>query len=144
MKVQQISIFIENQAGRLAEVTRCLAEGNINIRALSLADTQDFGILRLIVNDVQAARKLLEEKSFTVGITDVVAIKVPDKPGGMAAILAILDNCNINVEYMYAYVDRDFQDNAVIIFRFENLDDAIACLTAQGVDIVKGSELYGM
>ncbi|MBB5021147.1 ACT domain-containing protein [Desulfurispira natronophila] len=144
MKVQQISIFIENQAGRLADVARCLTEKDVNIRALSLADTQDFGILRLIVNDVHKARVTLEENNFTVGLTEVIAVKVPDRPGGMAEILVILDECGINVEYMYAYVDHGFDDNAVIIFRFENLDKAIQCLTEHGVHIVKSQDLYGM
>jgi hypothetical protein len=106
MKVEQISIFLENKAGRLAEVTRILGEGGINIRALSLADTSDFGILRLIVNDHEKAKKILKEHGFTVGRTEVVAVEVEDRPGGLSSILQILYEAGINVEYMYAFVQQ--------------------------------------
>ncbi len=106
MKVEQISVFLENKAGRLAEVTRSLGEAGINIRALSLADTTDFGILRLIVDNYDAAREMLKSKGFTVGKTEVVAIEVPDHPGGLAQVLNTLAQANINVEYMYAFVQH--------------------------------------
>src|SRR5512133_1303085 len=99
MKVEQISIFIENKSGRLAEVSRILGEDNINIRALSLADTSDFGILRLIVNDCEKAKAVLKDKGFTVSKTEVVAVEVPDRPGGLSSILQTLDAVQINVEY---------------------------------------------
>lgn len=124
MKVEQISIFIENKSGRLAEVTRVLGEAEINIRALSLADTSDFGILRLIVNKTDEAKAVLKSKGFTVNKTDVVAVEVPDRPLGLNSILEILDQGKVNVEYMYAFVER-CGENAVIIFRFDNTDDAI-------------------
>jgi hypothetical protein len=143
MKVEQISIFIENKSGRLAEITRILGEADINIRALSLADTSDFGILRLIVNDGQKAGAVLKEKGFTVNMTEVVAVEVPDCPGGLSAILQTLDREAINVEYMYAFVER-CGGNAVIIFRFDETDKAIAVLKSNNFNILEGSRLYSM
>jgi len=141
MKVEQISVFLENKAGRLAEVTRILGETGVNIRALSLADTTDFGILRLIVDQYDLARKVLKEKGFTVGKTEVVAVEVPDHPGGLASVLQLLAQAGINVEYMYAFVQHSGK-NAVIIFRFDNLDDAISLLQGAGIHIYKGEEVY--
>lgn len=143
MKVEQISIFIENKSGRLAEVTRVLGEAGINIRALSLADTSDFGILRLIVNKTDEAKAVLKSKGFTVNKTDVVAVEVPDRPLGLNSILEILDQGKVNVEYMYAFVER-CGENAVIIFRFDNTDDAIEVLTQGGITILKGERIYNM
>jgi hypothetical protein len=143
MKVEQISIFIENKSGRLAEVTRILGDAGINIRALALADTSDFGILRLIVNDVETAKKVLKEKGFTVSKTEVIAVEVPDRPGGLSAILQALDTERINVEYMYAFVER-CGGNAVIIFRFDETDRAITALKGNGFNILEGDRLYSM
>ena len=143
MKVEQISIFIENKSGRLAEITRILGEAGINIRALSLADTSDFGILRLIVNDGAKATTVLKGYGFTVNMTEVVAVEVPDQPGGLSAILQTLDREAINVEYMYAYVER-CGGNAVIIFRFDETDKAIAALQAQNFNMLEGSRIYNM
>ena len=143
MKVEQLSIFIENKSGRLAEVTQILGEAAINIRALSLADTSDFGILRLIVNDVAKAKDVLKDKGFTVSKTEVVAVEVPDRPGGLSAILQALDRESINVEYMYAFVER-CGGNAVIIFRFDETDKAIAALQAEHFNMLEGSQLYTM
>ncbi|MDD2310196.1 MAG: ACT domain-containing protein [Desulfuromonadaceae bacterium] len=143
MKVEQISIFIENKSGRLAEITRILGEAEINIRALSLADTSDFGILRLIVNDGAKATTVLKEAGFTVSKTEVVAVEVPDRPGGLSAILQTLDRETINVEYMYAFVER-CGGNAVIIFRFDETDKAIAALEAHNFSMLEGSRLYNM
>ncbi|GAB4296338.1 MAG: ACT domain-containing protein [Desulfuromonadia bacterium] len=143
MKVEQISIFIENKSGRLAEVTKILADAGVNIRALSLADTSDFGILRLIVNDREKGVAVLKEKGFTVSRTEVVAVEVPDRPGGLWSILDVLDRKSINVEYMYAFVER-CEENAVIIFRFDDTETAIRELTAHGFTILDGERLYGM
>ena len=143
MKVEQISIFIENKSGRLAEITRILGEAGINIRALSLADTSDFGILRLIVNDGAKANTILKEHGFTVNMTEVVAVEVPDRPGGLSAILQALDCDAINVEYMYAFVER-CGGNAVIIFRFDETDKAIATLKAHNFIMLEGKRLYTM
>ena len=143
MKVEQISIFIENKSGRLAEITRILGDASINIRALSLADTTDFGILRLIVNDREKAKQVLKDKGFTVSKTEVVAVEVPDRPGGLSEILQTLDKETINVEYMYAFVER-CGENAVIIFRFDETDKAISALQSKGFTILDGERLYSM
>ncbi len=143
MKVEQISIFIENKSGRLAEVTAILGAAGVNIRALSLADTSDFGILRLIVNNREKAIEVLKDKGFTVSKTEVVAVEVPDQPGGLASILQVLDKDSINVEYMYAFVER-CGANAVIIFRFDETEKAIAALRQKGFNILDGEHLYGM
>lgn len=143
MRVEQISIFLENKAGRLAEVTKVLSDAGINIRALSLADTSDFGILRLIVNDTELAKKVLKENGFTVGKTQVVAVEVEDRPGGLHKILDILRSADINVEYMYAFVQQS-GNNAVIIFRFDDTDGAIKTLLEHGVKVIEGERLYSM
>ena len=143
MKVEQISIFIENKSGRLAEVSGALGAAGVNIRALSLADTSDFGILRLIVDDTDKAFKVLREKGFTVNKTEVIGVGVPDTPGGLATILQILDKSSVNVEYMYAFVERS-GDNAVIIFRFDNIDEAIKVLRDNGIKIIEGSKITSM
>ncbi len=143
MKVEQISIFLENKAGRLAEVTRILGAADINIRALSLADTSDFGILRLIVNDNEKAKQVLKEHGFTMGRTEVVAVEVEDRPGGLHRILRILFEAGINVEYMYAFVQQSGQ-NAVLIFRFDEIDTAVDVLRRNGVTVIEGRKLYAM
>jgi hypothetical protein len=143
MKVEQISIFLENKSGRLAEVTNVLSRAGVNIRALSLADTADFGILRLIVNQGDLAKQVMKEHGFTVGKTEVVALEVPDRPGGLGEILKILHESGINVEYMYAFVQRS-GDNAVIIFRFDEIDKAISVLTSAGVRVLRGEEVYSL
>jgi hypothetical protein len=143
MKVEQISIFIENKSGRLADVTQALGDSDINIRALSLADTSDFGILRLIVDKSNLAEKTLKERGFTVSKTEVVAVEVPDRPAGMAGILKILDSGDVNVEYMYAFVER-CGGNAVIIFRFDDPEAAIKVLTDNGVHVLEGQRVYNM
>ncbi len=142
MKVEQISIFLENKSGRLAEVAAVLAGGGVNIRALSLADTTDFGILRLIVNDTEKAKSILKTNGFTVGKTEVIAVEVPDKPGGLARILDVIHAQEINVEYMYAFVQKNV--NAIIIFRFDDLEKAIGALQAAGIGILKGEEIYAL
>ncbi len=143
MKGEQISVFLENKAGRLAEVADVLGGKGINIRALSLADTTDFGILRLIVNDREGAKKALKEAGFTVGITQVIAVEVEDKPGGLAKILKVLASEGIIVEYMYAFVERS-SGNAVLIFKFENLDKAIEILKGHGVKVIPGERVYSL
>lgn len=143
MKVKQISIFIENKSGRLAEVARVLGEKSVNILALSLADTSDFGILRLLVDNTDVALETLKGSGFTVNKTDVVAVEVSDQPGGLCEILQILDEAQINVEYMYAFVERN-AGNAVIIFRFDEIDSAIDTLQGKGISILSGEQLYSL
>jgi len=141
MKVEQISVFLENRAGRLAEVTKTLAENNVNIRALSLADTSDFGILRLIVTDNEKAKEALKAKGFTVGRTNVVAAEISDQPGGLHNTLETLNAGGVNVEYMYAFVTQSGR-NAILIFRFDRTDQAIEVLQKNSVRILSGDELY--
>ncbi len=140
MVVEQISIFLENKAGRLAEVTRALSDADISIRALSLADTSDFGILRIIVQDHERAKNILKEKGFTTGRTTVVAVEVEDKPGGLHNILEILAENTINVEYMYNFVQKD-TDNATMIFRFDKAEKAVEALTANNIAIISAERL---
>lgn len=142
MKVEQLSIFIENKAGRLASVTSVLAESGVNLRALSLADTSDFGILRLIVDDTEKAKNLLKEAGFTVGITHVVAVEVEDRPGGLDRIMQIIREKGVNVEYMYAFVQRG-GGNATMIFRFNRTDMAIEALKESNIPILSAANING-
>lgn len=141
MKVKQLSIFMENRAGRMAEIARQLGEARINIRALSLADTSDFGILRLIVNDVDKAMKILKDSGHTVSLTEVVAVEVPDSPGGLASVLQPLRDGGVNVEYMYAFVEKA-TDKAVVIFRFEDADAAVNVLTKAKISVLPAEMVY--
>ena len=143
MKVEQISVFLENKAGRLAEVTSILSEADVNIRALSLADTSDFGVLRMIVSDNQKAEEALKGRGFTVSKTDVVAVEVEDKPGGLHKILDLIKQTDINVEYMYAFVQQS-GSNAVMIFRFDQLDKAVSLLLENGVAVINGVDVYSL
>ncbi len=140
MDVEQISIFLENKSGRLAEVTAALSGAGVNIRALYLADTADFGILRLIVSDVDKSLQVLRDSGFTVVKTKVVAIEVPDRPGGLSEILSTIKTEGINVEYMYAFVEKS-GENAIVIFRFDEIERSISLLQKAGVKILAGEEL---
>ena len=137
MSVQQLAIFLENKSGRLAEVTRILAEHDINIRALSVADTIDFGILRIIVDRVDETRDVLRENGFTVGKVEVVAVQVDDRPGGLASVLRIIDEAGLNVEYMYAFVGRNGDQQATLIFRFDDMSKAIQVLEEASVTMIE-------
>ncbi len=141
MRAEQISVFLENKAGRLAEVTGILSDAKVNIRALALADTSDFGVLRLIVDNNEKAVEALKNRGFTVGRTGVLAVEVEDRPGGLHSILDILNEADINVEYMYAFVQHSGK-NAVMIFRFDNIDEAVKVLEKNNVKVINGSEVY--
>jgi hypothetical protein len=143
MRVEQISVFLENKTGRLAEVTGILSEANVNIRALSVADTSDFGVLRLIVDDNAKAEKVLKENGFSVGKTSVVAVEVEDKPGGLHRILSILTAAGVNVEYMYSLVVQR-NDHSVLVFRFDNIDAAVKLLNENGITVVDGNKVHAM
>jgi hypothetical protein len=143
MRVEQIAVFLENKSGRLAEITSILAESGINIRALSVADTADFGILRLIVDQVETAEQVLRANGFTVGKTNVIAVEVPDRTGGLAKVLKCIKNASLNVEYMYAFVNKT-GENAVLIFRFEETDRAIEALLKDGFTILKSQQIYNI
>ncbi len=141
MKIQQISMFLENKPGRISEPCKILAANNINILTLSLADTQQFGILRLIIQDWQKAKEVLEREGFIVNITEVVATEVEDKPGGLAKILEIIEKEGLNIEYMYAFTFRS-GDKAVIVFRFDQPDLAIKALQSKGINVLDSVQLY--
>jgi hypothetical protein len=135
MKTKQISIFIENRSGRLAKITTTLGAAGVNIRALSLADTSDFGILRLIVNQTEKAIHILKDHGFTVMVSEVIAVAVPDIPGALGNLLSLMEHAELNVEYMYAFVTKN-QDRAVIILRFDDIDKAIETLTENDVTVL--------
>lgn len=143
MQAEQISIFLENKAGRLSEVSGIIAAAGVNIRALSLADTSDFGVLRLIVDNNAKAEEALKSAGFTVRKTMVVAVEVPDRPGGLHSILETLYQAKINVEYMYAFVQQS-GNNAVMVFRFDQPEEAIEVLAKNSVPVIDGATLYTM
>ena len=140
MRVKQISVFIENRSGRLSDVAEVLGRSKINIRALSLADTSDFGILRLIVDKPDDALDVLKKAHFTLSETDVIAVEVCDKPGGLAEVLAVLGNAGINVEYMYAFVEKS-SGNAVMIFRIEDIDKAVQALNDHNIVLLSNDRI---
>lgn len=141
MKIKQISVFLENKSGRLARVTEILGEKQVNIRALSIADTSDFGILRLIVNDPQKAYKVLKAEGFTVSEAEVIAVEVADSPGGLANALRVLDEAKINVEYLYAFLEKS-SEKALVVFRVEQVDKAITILGQKGINILQDKDVY--
>jgi hypothetical protein len=141
MKLKQISVFLENRKGRLAQALETLAQAKINIRTLSIADTSEFGILRLIVPDPEKAKKVLEKANFTVKENSVIAVEVDDKPGGLAASLRVLSDANINVEYLYAFVEKS-GEKAVVILRTEDVDAGIKALKAAGIGMLKADQVY--
>jgi len=143
MHVKQIAIFLENKSGRLADISQALSTNNINIRALSLADTADFGILRLLVDNTDKAVGILKENGFTVGITEVLAVEVPDKPGGLDSILQTIKSAALNVEYMYAFTKQS-GDSGILLFRFDNLDEAVQAFQNSGIKILPGEEVHNL
>ena len=135
MTVKQLSVFVENRTGTMVEIIQVLGECGIDIRALSIADTTDFGILRLIVSDPERALSALKERNITVSITEVIGVKLVDRPGGLANVLTILRDGDISVEYMYAYVSKS-EENACIILRVSDTERALNILDDHGVSIV--------
>ncbi|MGO9015454.1 MAG: ACT domain-containing protein [Dissulfurispiraceae bacterium] len=143
MKVKQISIFLENKKGRLFEAIDTLAKAKINIRALSIADTSEFGILRIIVHEPDKAKKALEKSGFTVRENNVIAIGVSDQPGGLSEALKVLNEAQINVEYLYAFVEKTAQ-KAVVVIRTENTDAAVKALKDGGITVLSAKEIYNL
>jgi hypothetical protein len=141
MKVKQLSVFLENKPGALSRPVRLLAEAKFNLLALSLADTQQFGILRVIVRDWEKAMALLEQERFVVKVTDVVALEVSDAPGGLAAILGAVEKIHVNLEYMYGFTQRQ-EGRGLLVFRFDDPDLAIAALQKKGINPVNSVELF--
>jgi hypothetical protein len=140
MKIHQISLFAENKPGHIAAPARLLADEGIDIRALYLADTQQYGIVRMIVSDWQKAAKLLEAHGFVVKVTEVLAVEVADRPGGLAEVLGALDGSGINIEYMYAFPYLR-GDQAILIFRFNDPDVAIEGLQKAGINLLASEEI---
>ncbi|MRR52485.1 MAG: ACT domain-containing protein [Rhodocyclaceae bacterium] len=141
MKVKQLSLFLENQPGTLSRPVQLLADARINILTLSIADTQQFGILRFIVRDWEKAKELLEKNGWVVKVTDMVAIEVPNEPGSLARILAALDRARLNLEYMYGFTLAP-GGKGLLAFRFNDPDAAIAALQGNGINPVNGVDLF--
>jgi len=141
MIVKQLSVFLENRAGRLAEVIGVLGDAGVNIRALSVAETADFGVVRMIVADADKAHGLLKEHSITSAETGVIAIEVPDKPGGLAELLQTVAGTGVNIEYMYAMLERR-EEKAVMIFRIDDTEAGLKKLQDAGVKVLEPAEVY--
>lgn len=139
--IKQFSIFVENKQGKMAELTRMIADADIDLRTLSLADTRDFGILRIIVNKPDEAEKLLTEQGWAFKATSVIGVKVPDCPGGVATILEALNEANVNVEYMYAFVNRT-PGRADTIFCVDDNEATLNVLKKHGIEILTAEEAY--
>jgi hypothetical protein len=140
MKIQQLSVFVENRLGHLRAPCQVLADAGINLATLSLADTQQYGILRLIVRDWRRAKDVLGAAGFVVNVTEVLAVEVPDRPGGLADLLRVIEQARISVEYMYAFAEKR-NNMAVLIIRFENVDDAIRALEHSQVNMISSVDL---
>lgn len=140
--LQQISIFMENKPGRLYEATKILGDNNINIRTLSLADTSEFGIARLIVDKPELVTELLKDNNFTARLTPVLAIEVPDKPGGLAEVLKIFHELGANIEYMYGFVEKEHNDRALLIFKVENGEQYKDKLREKGLILVSKENIF--
>lgn len=143
MQIKQLSIFVENKAGRLAEITAVLAEANVDIRAISIADTSDFGILRLIVDHPDEAVEALKKAGMTVSLTSVIAIGINDRPGEFAKAMRVLADEHITIEYMYAFISRD-QGKAFVILRVDDDQRAVSVLRDSGITILTAEEIHGM
>jgi hypothetical protein len=144
MPVKQISVFLENKCGRLASVTRTIGEHDINIRAFSIADTNDFGVLRLIVNRPEDTYEVLRQAGYTVNVTDVIAVEIPDRPGGLADVLDLMNEAGLNIEYMYAFV-ASVSREALAVFRVDNYSQAaIKLLNNKGIRVYTGDEIYNL
>lgn len=144
MLIRQLSVFLENESGRLAEVTRFLANSGINISALSLADTTEYGILRLIVNDPDNAARVLKKDGFSVGTTEVIGITIDDSPGSLARVLTILEEAHISIEYMYAFTGSSKAGKANVVIKTEDPNKAVDTLIGSGVDVMQPNDVYSL
>lgn len=140
MSIKQLSVFVANKAGKLVEVTKLLADNGIDLRAMSIADTQDYGIMRLIVNDLEKAKKILEDNGNIFKITDVIGVEIPDSPGGMSKVISILSQNGINIEYLYAFISRS-KEYAYVVLRVRDEQKAQQILLEQGVNLLKESDI---
>jgi hypothetical protein len=143
MKITQISVFLENRKGRLYDVCSLLGNNGVNIRALTIAETESFGVLRIVVDKSDFAIKLLRDNHFVANFTDVVAVEVPDKPGGLASILKVLAENDVNIEYMYGFVEK-FTDKALLVMRFEDTDFAQQILAKHNIRVVAEKDIEGL
>ena len=143
MKTKQLSIFVENKVGRLAEITKTMAEAGIDIRAISVADTSDFGILRLIVDNPDKAVESLRAANMTFSLTEVIGIGIQDKPGEFAKAMAVMAAADVTIEYLYAFISRD-QGKASVILRVDDNDKAIEALQRQGIQLLSSEAIAGM
>ena len=141
MLIKQLSVFVENRAGALAEACRVLRDNNLNISTLSLADTQEFGILRLLIGDYEKAANVLKQAGFVAKITDVLALTVPNRPGGMAEVLEILNRHQLTIEYMYAF-SGECNSDAILVFRFTDPQKAAELLKNEPIQIVGPERLF--
>jgi hypothetical protein len=142
VKIRQLSLFLENRPGQLRFPCKVLGEAGIDILTMSLADTQQFGILRLVVKDWERARKVLETAGVVVNVTEVLAVDVPDHPGGLSSVLEGFEKAGVGVEYMYAFPARERGRYATLLFRLEDPDRAASILQANGVKLVPSEELF--
>ena len=143
MKLTQISVFLENRKGRLYEACRLLGQHGISIRALNIADATDFGVLRMVVDKPDNAKKVLHDGGFVASLTDVIAVEVSDKPGGLAEILHVLTTHDINIEYLYAFVEKR-TDKALVVFRFEDSEKALRVLAENHINVVRQADLASL
>lgn len=143
MKITQISVFLENRKGRLYEVCSLLGSNEVNIRALTVAETESFGVLRIVVDKSEVAVKVLRDHNFVANFTDVVAVEVGDRPGGLAGVLKIFADNDVNIEYMYGFVEK-FSDKALLVFRFEDADFAQQVLAQHSISVVTRKEIEGL
>jgi hypothetical protein len=139
MHIKQLSVFLEDRSGRLTELTRILAENDVNITALSVAETADYGIVRMVVGRPELAKKVLEEAGFSIGLTDVVCVNIPDKPGSLYRILQILTEEKINIDYMYAFSNNDV---ALAVIRAADMQQVTEVLQNNRMRLLSASDLY--
>ena len=144
MSIKQISVFVENKPGALYALTAVLAQGQIDMRALSLAETKDFGIVRLIVNDLYKTTTLLKDAGYVHSLTPVVGVAIPDVPGGLNRVLQVLTDAKVNVEYMYAFLGGKDVDHAYMIFRVADQEKAAAALSSRGIRLVEQDEISNL
>lgn len=140
MKIKQLSLFVENKTGSLNQVCQVLAKNNIDIRTLNLADTEQFGILRLLVHDWEQAKNILEAEGLIVRVTEVVAMPISNEVGALQKLLEVIDNNNLSIEYMYAFTSNN--GKAVMVFRFEDIDQALACFSSENLQAIESVSLY--
>ncbi|MCI5885398.1 MAG: ACT domain-containing protein [Clostridiales bacterium] len=142
MSIKQLSVFVENKAGKLKEITDIIASADIDIRAMSIADTKEFGILRVIVNDIDRAKQVLEDDGLVLSVTDVLGIRLEDRPGGLASIMGTLSEIGVNIEYMYAFLTRT--ENAYLVVRVADAETTGQALEAKGIMLLTDEDIRNM